>query len=305
MSERELDALTIVLSPTSQYFLAGALFTLMFAIAMGLKQSDFAFLKSHKRLFWGGLAGQIVALPLATIALAMLLQPAPSIALGMIVIAACPGGNVSNFMTDMAGGDTAYSVSLTAGSSVIASLWTPFAILFWSDLYQPTGALLETINFNRAGFIAQTVALLALPLTLGMTVRALRPALADRLKAPLALAGAFVLGSVIITGMAEFVPILLGAWALIMVPVIAHNTVAFGLGAATGRLLGTTPRRRRSLTFEIGIQNTGLAVVLLLSQLNGLGGAAAIAVVWGVWHFFSGGAMIALYRYLDHRRSTT
>ena len=121
MDATALDQLTITLDPSSQAMLAGAIIIMMFAIALGLKPDHFSFLKTHRRLFWGGLAAQLIGLPLMTIGLAAVLSLPPSIALGMIVVAACPGGNVSNFMTYAARGDTAYSVSLTAGSSLVAA----------------------------------------------------------------------------------------------------------------------------------------------------------------------------------------
>lgn len=305
MDAQALDQLTIALEPAAQAMLAAAIIIMMFAIALGLRPEHFAFLRKDPKHFWGGIAAQIIALPAATIALAAILQPPPSIALGMIVVAACPGGNVSNFMTYAARGDTAYSVSLTAGSSVIAAFWTPAAILLWSGFYPPTADLLDTIEFDRTSFILQTTVMLAAPLALGMTAAFYRPAAAEKIRKPLALFGAGILAVVIIRGTIDFWPILIGAWAIIMIPVILHNAAAFALGAAAGRVLAASPPQQRSLTFEVGIQNAGLAVVLLVSQLKGLGGAAAIAAVWGVWHFFSGGAMVAFYRYLDRRKAKT
>ncbi len=305
MDAQALDQLTIALAPSSQIMLAVAIVIMMFAIALGLRPEHFRFLRSDPRLFFGGLAAQLIALPAITLALAAVIQPAPSIALGMIVVAACPGGNVSNFMTYASRGDTAYSVSLTAGSSVIAALWTPTAILIWSELYPPTADLLTTIDFDRLSFVLQTTFMLAVPLALGMTTAFFRPQIAEQLRKPLALFGAAIMAFVIIRGTFDFWPILIGAWVIIMIPVIAHNATAFALGALAGRLLNASPPQQRSLTFEVGIQNAGLAVVLLISQLQGMGGAAAIAAVWGVWHFFSGGAMIAFFRYLDRRKAKT
>ncbi len=303
MNHQTLDQLTIALGPEAQLLLAGAIVTMMFAIALGLKPEHFAFLKTEPKLFWGGLAAQLIGLPAMTIVLVALLAPPPSIALGMIVVAACPGGNVSNFMTFAARGDAAYSVSLTAGSSVIASLWTPAAILFWSALYPPTANLLEAIDFNRVTFVLQTTLMLAAPLGLGMLAAHYQPGAAAKVQKPLAWFGAGVLGFVIIDGVIQFWSVLVEGWALILIPVAAHNAAAFALGAGAGRLLGANTARRRSLTFEVGIQNAGLAVVLLLAQLKGLGGAAAIAAAWGVWHFFSGGVMIAFFRFLDRQRA--
>lgn len=303
MDASALDQLIIAMDPRAQAVLAVALIIMMYAISLGLRVDHFTFLKSDPKHFFGGLAAQVIALPAVTILLATILQPPPSIALGMIVVAACPGGNVSNFMSYAARGDTAYSVSLTAASSIIAALWTPAAILLWSSLYPPTSELLDTIEFNRASFVLQTTLLLAAPLCAGMVTAWLRRDFAERARKPLALFGAVLLAGVVIHGTIDFWPILVAGWALIMIPVILHNAVAFGLGAGVGRLLGASVARRRSLTIEVGIQNAGLAIVLLIAQLQGLGGAAAIAAVWGVWHLFSGGAMVSLYRYLDRRKA--
>ncbi len=306
MDAETLDKLTITLNPAAQALLAGAIIVMMFAIALGLRPAHFAFLKTNRKLFLGGLAAQLIGLPAVTILVALILSPPPSIALGMIVVAACPGGNVSNFMTFASRGDTAYSVALTAGSSVIAALWTPVAILLWSSLYPPTAGLLDAIAFDRVAFVAQTTLMLAAPLAGGMFVAQYFPDIAERIRKPLALAGAAVLAWVIVDGVLDFWPLLVAGWALILVPVALHNASAFalGAGAGAGRLLGAGAAQRRSLTFEVGIQNAGLAVVLLLAQLKGLGGAAAIAAAWGVWHFFSGGAMIAFFRFLDRRKRT-
>ena len=303
MSPATLDALTIALDPQAQRLLAGAIMIMMFAIALGLKPEHFAFLRKGSNVFFGGVAAQIIALPLVTLALAALIKPAPSVALGMIVVAACPGGNVSNFMTWAARGDLGYSVSLTAASSIIAALWTPAAVLVWSSLYPPTADLLDTIEFNRIAFVAQTTLMLAAPLGAGMAAAHWRPRLAERIRKPMALFGAGILAWVIIAGTIDLLPVLLPAWALILIPVIAHNAVAFATGATAGRLLGANPAQRRSLTIEVGIQNAGLAVVILLAQMQGIGGAAAIAAVWGVWHFASGGIMIVVFRTLDARKA--
>ena len=308
MNPDSLDQLTIALSPSSQALLAAAIIIMIFAIALGLKTEHFSFLRSDPKLFWGGLAAQLIGLPLMTLLLVTALAPHPSIALGMIVVAACPGGNVSNFMTWSARGDTAYSVSLTAGSSVVAAPWTLAAILFWSALYPPTAELLDTINFDRLSFVLQTTVMLAAPLTLGMIAARYYSAAAEKVRKPLALFGAAILAVVILDGFIKLTGALLPAWSLILIPVALHNGAAFALGAGVGRLLGASAPRRRSLAFEVGIQNAGLAIVLLLAQLKGLGGAAAIAAVWGVWHFFSGGVMILLYRTIDsqkaHRKRT-
>ncbi|MEZ5894338.1 MAG: bile acid:sodium symporter, partial [Parvularculaceae bacterium] len=125
MTPSELDQLSISLDPAAQGMLAASIIIMIFAVSLGLRREHFVFLRTDPKLFWGGVAAQIIGLPLMTFLLVIVMAPPPSVALGMIVVAACPGGNVSNFMTWGARGDVAYSVSLTAASSIIAAFWTP------------------------------------------------------------------------------------------------------------------------------------------------------------------------------------
>ena len=111
--------------------------------------------------------------------------------------------------------------------------------------------------------------------------------------------GVSVLVGVIIYGIVYFFPVLFPALPLLGGIVVLHNAVAFATGALAGKALSRLSPTRRALTFEIGIQNSGLALVILLSQLKGLGGAAAIAAVWGVWHLIAGGLLAVFFRQLD------
>jgi len=114
--------------------------------------------------------------------------------------------------------------------------------------------------------------------------------------------GVSVLVGVIIYGIVYFFPVLFPALPLLGGIVVLHNALAFVTGALAGRMLSRLSATRRALTFEIGIQNSGLALVILLSQLKGLGGAAAIAAVWGVWHLIAGGLLAVFFRQLDVMR---
>lgn len=301
MDAAALDQLRIVLDPLGRLGIAGALILIMLGVSLGLKTSDFRFLRLRPLVFLGGAAAQIIGLPLVTFFIVSLLNPPASIALGMTVVACCPGGASSNLLTFLARGDTAYSVSLTATSSLIAAVMTPVSILFWSDLYPPTATLLETLDFQPLAFLFQTMVLLALPLAAGMLVAHYSPSFAERMRKPVALAGALALGSVIVYGTVQLVPVLAGALLLIGPIAVLHNAAAFAVGAGTGRLMRAEAAVRRALTFEVGIQNSGLAIVILLSQLKGLGGAAAIAAVWGIWHLIAGGFIVAVFRMIDRR----
>jgi len=294
-----LDSLRIVLDPVGQTGVALALMLVMFSVALGLRIDDFVFLRDKPVLFAGGVLAQVVVLPLATFLLILALEPPASIALGMIVVACCPGGAVSNLLTYLSRGNVAASVALTATSSLLAAIITPASILFWSESYEPTATLLHTLDVSPMLFLAQTTFLLGLPLVLGMIVAAKAPDVARRIRQRTAVLGAAVLVGVIIYGIAYFWEILVPALPLIGWIVVLHNAIAFMIGALAGLILTRAMATRRALTFELGIQNSGLALVILLSQLKGLGGAAAIAAVWGVWHLMAGSLLAFLFRQYD------
>ncbi len=291
-----LDSLRIVLDPIGQIGVALALMLVMFSVALGLRIEDFSFLRTRPLLFAGGVITQVVLLPLGTFLLILAIEPAASIALGMIVVACCPGGAVSNLLTYLSRGNVAASVALTATSSLLAAVLTPTSILLWSHAYEPTATLLQTLDVSPMIFLAQTTFLLAVPLILGMVVAAKAPDIAAKIKKRTTVLGVSVLVGVIIYGIAYFFPVLWPAVPLLGSVVVVHNAVAFGIGALAGRVLSRQSPTRRALTFEIGIQNSGLALVILLSQLKGLGGAAAIAAVWGVWHLIAGGLLALFFR---------
>ncbi len=303
MDTEQLDSLRIVLDPLGQAGVAIALMLVMFGVALGLKTKDFRVLAGEPMLYVGGVAAQVVLLPLVTFGLVHLISPPPSIALGMIVVASCPGGSVSNLLTYLSAGDVAVSVGLTATSSTLAAILTPASTLFWAQAYGPTAELLVSLDVSPLLFVGQTTLLLALPLVLGMTVAAKAPDFAEKIRKRSTLAGSIVLGSTIIYGIVYFYPVLWPAAGLLLSVTVVHNTAAFVTGALVAWLLTRRTAARRALTFEIGIQNSGLALIILLAQLKGLGGAAAIAAVWGVWHIFAGALLALAYNYMDRRRA--
>lgn len=301
MNTETLDGLRIVLDPIGQAGVAVALILVMFGVALGLRIEDFRILADKPVLYIGGVAAQVLLLPLVTFALIHVLSPPPSIALGMIVVACCPGGSVSNLLTYLSRGDVAVSVGLTATSSLLAALLTPASTLFWAEAYAPTAKLLDSLDVNPLLFIGQTTLLLALPLAAGMFVAARAPAVAAKIRPKTTFIGAAVLGGTIIYGIAYFYPVLWPAVGLLASITVMHNTAAFATGALVGWTLSRRSAVRRALTFEVGIQNSGLALIILLGQLKGVGGAAAIAAVWGVWHLIAGGLLALVYNFIDRK----
>ena len=300
-----LDQTNIELGDGGSLFLSIVLATMIFAVALGLKPASFAFFKKDPKHYIAGAAAQLLGLPLLTLILIQILQPHPSLALGMILVACCPGGNTSNILALFARANTALSVSMTATSSLAAAFLTPVSILFWSSMYEPTNDLLTKIDFNPINFLIQSMFILALPICAGMLIATKYPKQALRLQKPLAMISGAALLLIIVVTLYQFRDLLPKFGALIVPLVVIHNTAAFALGYSSGLLTKADVPTRRALTIEVGIQNSGLGFVLLVTQLAGLGGAAAITAFGGVWHIIAGLTIVGLFRYSDKRRGVT
>jgi BASS family bile acid:Na+ symporter len=294
-----LDAIEVTVSQGSRIGLTAGLAVMMFSVALTLKPADFAFLGRHPKMFFGGLSTQLLALPVMSVGLALLLSPPPSVAFGMIVVACCPGGNVSNLMVLMARGNAAYSVSLTAASSALAFLVTPIAILGWASLYPPTAALIHAVEIEALSFILQTAMALGMPLAAGMLLSSFYPSIARRIQPVFYILAIAILVLLVTVGLISNWELILASGDVIAPVAILHNAVAFALGALAGRLLVLKAPSRRALTFEIGIQNAGLGLVILLTQFPTLGGAAAVTGFWSIWHLFAGLALAGAFRLWD------
>ena len=294
----------ITLEPSTQIALAISLAFTMFSVALGLKADDFSFLKSHPRRVAVGLAAQIIGLPLITLAILMIFKPMAGIALGMLIVACCPGGNVSNLFTRLSRGDTAYSVALTTCSSIFSAAFLPLAILFWTSLYAPTRDLVDAIELDRMAFILNTSFTLLVPLLLGIGLAHRAPALAAKLQKPCLRLAVVLIAVIVLFGLWGNFSLLKDFGSVILPYVMLHNGAAFLIGALTGRLFLHGISTRRALVFEIGIQNSGLGLLIMLSQFGGLGSGLLIIATWGIWHFIGGFAVTGLYRFLDRKNTS-
>lgn len=298
-----VDALRVELSPTFQLIMSTSLVVMMFTVALGLKLKDFMDLRKEPWAVGGGVLAQVLGLPLLTLGLIFWLQPAPSVALGMIVVASCPGGNVSNALTLFARGDTAYSVSLTSISAVSAAVVTPISILFWANQYGPTSVLVDTLDVDPSIFLVQTAGLLALPLLAGMSLAHWKPEFASVLRRMLIPVAFTILVGLILVGAFSNRDVLFSTEHSLIQLVMTHNALAFVLGGLAGFSMQLAGAKIRALTFEVGIQNAGLGLLLLLSQFGGVGGAVAVTALWGVWHITAGFILVGLFRGYDHLKN--
>ena len=300
-----IDEILLNISSTGQLALGLVLALIMYGVALDLRVGDFVDVFKRPLAPLSGLVAQLVFLPAITWAITMLLQPRPSIALGMMVVAACPGGNISNLITHMARGNTALSVSMTGISSLLATITTPLNILFWAGLNPATAALLRQVSVEPVSFIGSTLLLLGVPMVAGLlTVRHL-PALADRLRRPLQiLSFVFLIGFILAATITNWRYI--GVFTTAVLPfVVLHNAIAVALGWGVAKVLSLSDYNTRALTIEVSMHNSGLGLALILTQFDGLGGAALVAAGWGVWHLVSGWVLAAWWKRRDPHPART
>ena len=285
---QELDQVQIHFNTNNLWFLNIALAIVMFGVALGISLRDFKALMQTPKVVWIGLISQFVFLPLITFGFILVLNPQPSIALGMMMVAACPGGNISNFMTHLAGGNTALSVSLTAFSTFIAIIMTPFNFEFYGNLYQPTADLLQDVSLNPFDMVQIVLLILGIPLLCGMFVRYKFPKIAIRLASWLKPFSILVFVGIVIIALINNLAVFSEYIHHVLLLGISHNLLAFLLGFLIARVFKLSFENQKTLTIETGIQNSGIGLLLIFTFFNGLGGMAIMAAFWGVWHIVSG-----------------
>ncbi len=296
-----LDSTVLNFSASSLLLMNAILAVVMFSIALDLKPRDFGRLMRAPKPVVTGLISQFVVLPVLTYLLILVVQPRASIALGLILVAACPGGNISNFITHRAGGNAALSVSMTAFATVGAILITPLNIAFWGRLYAPSREILNTVQIDPVQVAITVSLMLILPLILGMVLNARYPDLANRVRRPMQNLSMLIFLAFVVLALAANWGFFLSFAQYVGALVVVHNAIAFAGGYGTATLAGLSSYDRRAVTIETGIQNSGLGLVLIFGFFNGLGGMAVVAALWGIWHAVSG---IVLARIMARTEAT-
>jgi BASS family bile acid:Na+ symporter len=292
----EIDAVRLNFSPESLVALNVILALVMFGVALDMKLEDFKGIGSAPRAVLIGLAAQFVLLPAIAWALTMVLKPQPSIALGIILVASCPGGNISNFLTNFARGNTALSVTVTAFSTVGAMFFTPFNTAFWGSLNPDTREILTRIAIDPVEMLAAVAVLLVVPALLGMTVARQFPAFAARSRKPFRILSLVVFAAFVVGALVANWDYFLTYVHRVVIGVFLLNALGLAGGYAAARLAGLPEVDRRAVSIEVGIQNSGLGLVLVFNFFSGLGGMAITAAWWGIWHILSGTALATWWR---------
>jgi BASS family bile acid:Na+ symporter len=283
-----LDQLQLNFNPESLRLLNVIIGLIMFGVALDLKVDGFKRVAASPIPPVIGLTAQFILLPLLSFLWTLILRPQPSIALGMILVAACPGGNFSNFLTHLAGGNTALSVGMTAISTAVALVMTPFNLAFWGRMNAHTAPILQRVNLDPINVFYTVVIILGIPLVAGMLLAHHAPKVAARLRKPLKIfsIGFFIafIAVVFALNWDNFLHHVSRVWLAVLV----QNGLALLSGYGTSRLFRLPRRDARAISIEVGIQNSALGLALIFDFFAGLGGMALVAAWWGIWHLVSG-----------------
>ena len=307
---RNLDALNVTMNGGST-LLNIVLAFVMFGVALGIKPATFVDIIKNPKSIITGIVCQLVLLPALTLILIMVCGHwiSPMIALGMILVASCPGGNISNFITSLSRGNSELSVSLTAFNTAACVITTPLNFAFWGKMYLNFAGnhgigMLPELEIPLGEIFRSIFIIMGIPLVLGMLCGQYLPKVANVLKKPLQYLSIAVFIAMVIIIFTGNIDVFMACIKYIFLIVLLHNLLALGIGFGTSTMLKLPYKDRRTLTIETGIQNSGLGLILLLNPnifpdtgaWANNGGMLVITAWWGVWHIISGLTLAFLWR---------
>ena len=303
-----MDTATLNFSEGGLFVLNITISIIMFGVALEIKPGQFKDLLKRPKPLITGVLSQFIVLPLLTFILILLFWKniTVGVAMGMILVASCPGGNVSNFISTLAKGNPALSVSLTAIATISAIFMTPLNFMIWGSLYEMIGpwsenALLQQLRIDPVAMFKIVFILLAIPILLGMLTNHYLPRFTEMAKKPIRIFSIiFFMGMLAIMFANNYEHFLrFIAWILLIV--FLHNGLAIASGYGMASLFDLNRQNKKTIAIETGIQNSALGLVLIFNpaifpQHLALGGMAVVTAWWGIWHILAGLSVATIWR---------
>jgi len=298
---KSLDHIRLNFNPDGLLLLNITLGIIMFGVALGINVRGFRTIFYKPKALIIGYISQFFVLPLVTFLITIIFKDyiTQGVALGMILVAACPGGNISNFISSLAKGNVELSVSMTALATISAVIFTPFNFAFWGGLYMKygqlstSGSLLQPLEIDTFQMFISVFILLGIPLIFGMLFSWKLPKITSKIMKPIQTVSIIIFMLFVVIAFIKNFDYFIEYIKWILLIVLIHNSVALLSGFSFASIFNIKRRNRRSITIETGIQNSGLALVLLFNEKIfppelPLGGMIFIAAWWGIWHMISG-----------------
>ncbi len=273
---------------TGAIVLIGALFIIMFGMGLTLSPADFARVVKYPKAIILGLVNQLILLPLIGFSLAYFMHLEPSLAVGLMILAACPGGATSNLITHLAKGDTALSVSLTAIASILTIFTIPIIISFSLNYFMASD---QSVQLDVAKVFGQLLVIIVIPVSLGMWIRSKREAFADKMERPVKIASALVLALVIVGILIKEKANVLSYFEQAGLASLALNLATMFVGFLSAKLFKLSNAQTLTISIESGIQNGTMAIGIATIALS----AASMAIpaaIYSLIMFATGFAII-------------
>ena len=302
-----IDSIQVSLNAGGMNTINIVLAFVMYGVALGIKPKIFADVFRQPKSVILGMVCQFILLPAFTFLLALGFGKAisPMMALGMILVASCPGGNISNFMSSLSKANIELSVSLTAISTALAVVMTPANFFIWGNLYlryAEVASEIPTLSIPLWDVFKTIFILLGIPLVLGILTSRFLPKVASALKKPFQWLSILFFIAMVVLAFWGNINAFLQCIKYIFLVVLVHNIFS------TASAFKLPYKDRRTLTIETGIQNSGLGLMLLLgtdifADFPPHGGMLVITAWWGVWHIVSGLTVSAIFNLTKKKNS--
>ena len=255
-------------------------------MGLTLKAEDFKVVFSRPKDVLVGCLAQFTVMPLLAFALTRIFKLEPALAIGVILVGCCPGGTASNVITYLAKGDLALSVGMTAVSTLLAPFLTPLLVWLLAG---------ETVDVDVVGMLLSILWVVILPIALGLLVKRCWPRTTERASAYLPALSTLAICVIVLIVIAANAHKLLAGGLVILLVVVLHNVCGLGAGYLIGTLLRLTPAKRRAISVEVGMQNSGLASSLATLHFAAYPLATIPGALFSVWHNISGAIVAKLY----------
>ena len=267
-----VDDIKIAFDESSRMLLRVIIACILFGIALDTTLDDFRRAARRPKAIAVGVGAQFLILPAITFVLTLLLGVGGSVALGMILVACCPPGNVSKIVL------------------------MPLNFALWGNLHPTGGPMMRSIELDVVDMLIEVLIVIGLPFVLGITAAHFWPRVASRsgkIVGPVAFAA---LGLLILLALAKNLDLFLSWIGVVAVAVLLHDALALGLGYLIARAFRLPGDATKAMTFEVGVRNAGLGLLLVFSFFDGLGGMALVAAWWGIWDIIAALAVARVWR---------
>ena len=259
---------------------------IMFCMGMTLKTDDFRVVFRRPKDVLIGCLAQFTVMPLLAFTLTKIFSLDPALTIGVVLVGCCPGGTASNVITYLGKGDLALSVGMTATSTLLAPVLTPLLVWLLAG---------EKVQVDVAGMLLSILWVVILPIGLGLLVKRFVPQVTERAAAYLPALSTLTISTIVFIVIAANAEKLLSSGLIVMLVVVLHNLCGLGVGYLIGVALRLSPAKRRAISIEVGMQNSGLASSLATLHFATYPMAAIPGALFSVWHNISGGIVARLY----------